>query len=352
MENRDLQNQFKTAQYNNQANLVYINTMILCAFLVIFFYFSVGSTLVAILNLIAVGVSGLAIWLNRKHHYELSALLYIGYVSIIALIQGVHFGLNSGYPYYFFNMSGLIMYSSWKSWQKVIGLTSEFILFIILFIMAYDQIPLIHLSYGYMFFLHTLNILLNIAGVANSANYYIGIATKSHNKVLNLAIKDYLTNIMNRTAFDDFIVNTFKMREKHHQHLGILFLDIDHFKVVNDTFGHLCGDEILKQFAAILSQNVRTGDFVARYGGEEFVIVSVLENPEQLSQLGERLRQGIEAYLFKCSEREIRITVSIGALYIHGNAKLESHVALDKTDQLLYQAKSEGRNRVVLKVLE
>ena len=111
-----MENQFKIEQYNNQSNIVYISSMVLSTMMVLILYFVVGSTFAAVINLIGVGLAGVAVYLNHKKHYGLGALIFIGYISVIAVLQGILFGLNSGFQYFFFNMAGLIMYSSfWVS---------------------------------------------------------------------------------------------------------------------------------------------------------------------------------------------------------------------------------------------
>ena len=346
-----MENQFKVEQYNNQSNLVYISSMILSTVMIFILYFVVGSTLAAVINLIGVGLAGIAVYLNHRKYYGVAALIFIGYISIIAVIQGILFGLNSGFQYFFFNMAGLIMYSSWKNGQKLLGLIAEFILFNVLFFTAYHQEPIVILEDHMMYFFHTVNVILNLIGVSNSAYYFIGIATKSHNRVLHLAMRDYLTNLMNRTSFDTYITETFKNRVKNRQNVAIMLLDIDHFKNVNDTWGHLCGDEILRQYASILMTHVRSGDLVARYGGEEFVIVAMMENPQQLKQLSERLRKEVEDQVFIFGSEKIRITTSIGAVYIPASVTIDQYKAIDLADKRLYQAKAEGRNRVIYEIL-
>ena len=346
-----MENQFKIEQYHNQSNLVYISSMVLSTVMILIIYFVVGSTLAAVLNLVGVGLAGVAVYLNHKKYYGLGALIFIGYISVIAVLQGIIFGLDVGFQYFFFNMAGLIMYSSWKNGQKLIGLIAEFILFNILFFTDYHQDPVIILEDHMMYFFHTVNVILNLIGVSNSAYYFIGIATKSHNRVHHLAMRDYLTNLMNRTSFDTYITETFKNRVKNRQNVAIMLLDIDHFKNVNDTWGHLCGDEILRQFAGILMTHVRSGDLVARYGGEEFVIIAMMDNPQQLKQLAERLRKEVEDQIFTFGSEKIRITTSIGAVYIPPSVPLDHFQAIDLADKRLYQAKSEGRNRVIYEIL-
>lgn len=350
MENHYLQKQFETDQYHNQANLVYANTIVLCSLLAVVFFFIVDNALIAALQVLAVLVSGLAIWLNRRQRYGTGSLIYITLILAMTVIEVLQFGLQPGFQYYFFNLAGLIMYTNWRTWQKWAGVFVDTGLFLAVFFLTVGRTPPEPLGSTLTGVFHSLNVLLNIAGVANSAHYYITIATKAHKQVSKLAMQDYLTGLMNRTSFDAFWADVFASRQKSGQGLGILLLDIDYFKAVNDTCGHLCGDELLRQFAAILRHHTRAGDCTARYGGEEFVIVVILDRPEQLLDFAERLRRDIAGHVFGYGDKEKKVTTSIGALYVQPSSTLGQNQALEQADKLLYQAKSEGRNRVIFEI--
>ena len=92
-----MENQFKIEQYHNQSNLVYISSMVLSTVMILIIYFVVGSTLAAVLNLVGVGLAGVAVYLNHKKYYGLGALIFIGYISVIAVLQGIIFGLDVGF---------------------------------------------------------------------------------------------------------------------------------------------------------------------------------------------------------------------------------------------------------------
>lgn len=338
---------FEKEQYYNQANIVYLSTIVLCCLIVPIQIFIVGSLLAGLLNIGSIIVAIFAFLLNTKKYYGFSSLIFIYYISFLAVVQFLLFGFQSGYQYFFFNMSALIIFTRWKSWQKSLGVAVEIVLFIGAFFLIQFTHWTIELSYEMVVFFHTLNIILNIIGVANSARYYVHIATKYHHKVLNLATRDYLTDIANRTFFDEYWDEVYNNRKNTDKAIGFMILDIDFFKKVNDRFGHLGGDEILKQFALILKENSRKEDFIARYGGEEFAVVTEVSDIEEMEIIAERFRLSIENNVFLYKENEIRITTSIGALFISTNSQSEKKEAFDQTDQLLYIAKEGGRNRVV-----
>lgn len=347
MLNIEIQKQFEIEQYNNQANLVYLNTIIMCSLLIGVFWFWVGSSFIAILQASAVVVSVLAMWLNRKSHYYLASLIYISLITAMTVSEILVFGLKPGFQYFFFNLAGLIMFTNWRPWQKAASIAVETGLLIAIFFLMAGKSPPTELSGGQTAFFHTMNVVLNVAGVANSANYYISIATKAHKRISIVAMKDYLTNLMNRSSFDASMAHFAETRHQLNLGMAVLLIDIDHFKNINDTHGHLCGDELLRQFGELLAQNSRDADLTARYGGEEFVIVAFLENQEKMLDLAERLRLDVENMAFEYHDLTLNITCSIGALFIPAEAEIDKTQALDLADKLLYRAKTDGRNRVI-----
>lgn len=340
--------QFEKEQYNNQSNLVYVNTLIFCGIIALLFYFWVGSWIAAAYNLGGMGIAAVALLLNRRGRYGSGAFLFISYISLISLGEVLLFGLDAGFHYFLFSMAGLIMFTNWKPWQKLLGVLLECMLLILMFIAVFGKEPAVSLNMGMILFFHIINVLLNIAGIANSAYYFIKTTTRAHRRITNLATMDYLTSLMNRTSFDDHASATFGERRKPGHHLGVLLLDLDHFKRVNDTWGHLCGDELLRQFGSLLSRNIRAGDYAARYGGEEFVIITLVENIEKLWDFAERLRISTEAMVFSCDSGDRQITVSIGALFVSSDQDISHTKAIELADRLLYRAKEEGRNRVII----
>ncbi len=164
-----------------------------------------------------------------------------------------------------------------------------------------------------------------------------------------MAIRDSLTTLYNRRYFSGRLEEEFLRNRRSKQPIGIVMLDIDHFKKVNDTYGHLCGDSVLVQYADILKKNVRQHDIVARYGGEEFVIGLIGQTMREAYATGERIRVDVEQYLFRHEKIELQITCSAGiASYpeiCEENPSLSA--LLQEGDAALYEAKAQGRNLVV-----
>ncbi|ADG94716.1 diguanylate cyclase with extracellular sensor [Arcobacter nitrofigilis DSM 7299] len=158
-----------------------------------------------------------------------------------------------------------------------------------------------------------------------------------------LAITDKLTNLYNRRKLDELLQHELNRSERFNHTFGIAILDIDYFKKVNDTFGHQAGDKVLIELSNILKTHIRTTDFVGRFGGEEFVIICPESQKDGVYNLMESIRLDIENYTFKDIGK---ITTSFGVTLSKENDTSES--LLKRADIALYEAKSLGRNRVVI----
>ncbi|WP_029458156.1 GGDEF domain-containing protein [Solidesulfovibrio alcoholivorans] len=157
---------------------------------------------------------------------------------------------------------------------------------------------------------------------------------------------DGLTRIHNRRAFDERLVEELRRHQRYGHSMSLLMLDIDHFKNINDSYGHLMGDHVLREVGKIISEQLRSTDFTARYGGEEFVVILPLTTEEQSQVLAERLRQAIAETRFTSEGKPFGITVSIGTAALTPGALLKRRDLVDKADKALYQAKKLGRNQV------
>lgn len=171
-----------------------------------------------------------------------------------------------------------------------------------------------------------------------------------HAALIEVANRDSLTNLYNRRAFRELTGQVFKSAYRSGESISLLILDLDHFKQVNDRFGHAEGDRVLQAVAATLKATARDNDIVARYGGEEFVVAMLGVDGAESQLMAERLRLAIAAIQGLKSP----ITASIGtascqpALHPRGDETHSLEVLLDQADQALYAAKNRGRNTVCI----
>jgi len=160
------------------------------------------------------------------------------------------------------------------------------------------------------------------------------------------ATHDALTGIWNRRAVFDLLQRELERATRSLSATGLLMLDLDHFKEVNDTYGHLAGDAVLREAAARVIQVVRSYDLVGRHGGEEFLVVLPGCDSNQALQSAERVRAAIEATPIIADRFAIRVTVSVGATSATSGTSQKELLGI--ADAALYQAKKAGRNRTVL----
>ncbi len=165
---------------------------------------------------------------------------------------------------------------------------------------------------------------------------------EQNEKLENLAIRDSMTQLYNNAYIHDFIGKSVEHRHKLKGHLCILILDIDDFKLINDTYGHLFGDEVIKAIANMLKVHSREGDIVGRYGGEEFLIVMPHIQNGMIIKIADRFRLGVEELVFS---KEVKVTVSIGGACLEEQTAME---LIDLADKNLYEAKRSGKNKVVI----
>jgi two-component system cell cycle response regulator len=161
------------------------------------------------------------------------------------------------------------------------------------------------------------------------------------------ASRDALTQVYNKRFFMEQLSSEHAYAARHGSNLALLMFDLDHFKSVNDTHGHLAGDYVLAELTRVLMPAVRTEDIVARYGGEEFVVLSRTTGVDGAEHLGERLRRGVEQHQFCFAGKIIRVTVSIGICCMPSTAIAAAEDMIAMADRALYEAKNGGRNRVV-----
>jgi diguanylate cyclase (GGDEF)-like protein len=161
------------------------------------------------------------------------------------------------------------------------------------------------------------------------------------------SVRDPLTGLYNRGFFLSQIGVLAARGASQEVGLAVLMLDIDHFKQVNDCHGHLVGDGVLREVAAVIRESTRAEDLVARYGGEEFVIALPVSVPELAAERAERIRGALAGRTISARDEEIQVTASLGLSFSPPGRARQTMALLQIADQALYQAKAEGRNRVV-----
>ena len=166
-------------------------------------------------------------------------------------------------------------------------------------------------------------------------------------KMRQLADTDFLTGLMNRRAFLAVADDAVAFCRSYRRSMATLMIDIDHFKKINDTYGHAAGDDAIKRIAGIIGECIRTTDKAARFGGEEFVVVLREIDQETALLLADRIRHSIEESTIFHGTTTMTATVSIGVA-MFGESDRDVQDLIERADQGLYVAKKTGRNRIFL----
>ena len=174
------------------------------------------------------------------------------------------------------------------------------------------------------------------------------IIQKQNLKLEQKAIRDSLTGLFNHEHLKEQLADEVSRAGRYHSHLSFLLLDLDHFKNINDTCGHPFGDYVLHEFARRVTDMTRHSDVFARYGGEEFALIMPHTDSKAAVAVAEKIREEIYATEFSSGNHRRHITVSIGVCSFFGDNIVSPGEFIEFADLALYQAKKEGRNRVVL----
>jgi diguanylate cyclase (GGDEF)-like protein len=173
------------------------------------------------------------------------------------------------------------------------------------------------------------------------------IETEYHEEIYRLTIMDPLSDIHNKRYFLDYLDRELARSIRHHRPLSLALFDIDRFKEINDQFGHLGGDQVLRELADVVKKTVRREELFARYGGEEFALVWPETTREKAVLLSDRVRKLVESHSFSYNENSFRLSISLGVITTEGEPSLTLTDLVRQADEKLYLAKQSGRNCVV-----
>ena len=167
------------------------------------------------------------------------------------------------------------------------------------------------------------------------------------NELQYFADRDALTGVGNRRFSEVTLSAALMNYQQNGVDFGLLFIDVDHFKNINDLYGHLVGDQILKLVTDTMRYSVRTSDYIGRWGGEEFVIVLYQIGEKQIQAVMEKLRSLVEKNTLTTEKGEVGVTISIGGTLVQSTDTLKT--ILERADELLYQSKQNGKNLISIK---
>jgi diguanylate cyclase len=230
------------------------------------------------------------------------------------------------------------------NWKKSLYMTLGNLTFtsIVFFLVIKDKSVLVDVYVGYW----------SITLLGGAFIHYLGEYLRKSKELFQTtqeyATRDFLTGLYNVRTFEQVLLESFERADLNNEILSFMYIDIDHFKQVNDTYGHLAGDEILKQLSQILRDSCRSIDIVSRNGGEEFSIILPSCSAIEAIEIAERIRKAVENHPFRLMNGTIlNMTISIG-ISAYGETIRNNENLIKQADECLFKAKSSGRNKVVL----
>jgi two-component system cell cycle response regulator len=188
--------------------------------------------------------------------------------------------------------------------------------------------------------------LVKVGGAIFKFLYGGNVESLFHEEIYRITIGDGLTQCFNKRYFLEFMEREMARGQRYGRPLSLMMFDLDHFKKVNDTHGHLAGDHVLRELAQSVRGKVRKEECLARYGGEEFALVSPESGPARVRKFAEKLRQIVETHEFLFDDKKIPVTISVGVADMTPEMTEPSQF-IKVADANLYLAKKQGRNRVV-----
>ena len=273
-----------------------------------------------------------------------SILLFICTIGAHTILGIVIFGVTSSLPMFFLTLLGLVFFTPWKITNKIsfaalltataIGLTCY----------GLYHPPITELTPEQLVFWNSGNILANSLALGYGLYYFTYIVDVSEQKLRYQAEHDLLTGVLNRNAIVKVLVSS--IARSQNNHVAAIMGDIDHFKRINDTYGHLAGDDVLKGVTRMLGESLREGDALGRFGGEEFIMVLPGCQMNAAIRVAERIRSMLNDTPIQTCEGYIGVTMSFGVAVMQQGRDNDGEALIKRADQALYRAKNGGRNRV------
>lgn len=312
-------------------------------FLALFTY--MGFLTLAYLNITSVIIYLICIHLLKTNNYK--TILFLAQFEVIAhtLVATYFLGIRSGFHYYIYLLIVINFIDHQASInRKIIKLMSLIFLYFLINEYFYAQTPLIALNHNELTFFHYFNMSGFFMIGFPIMNFAIRKYTDTKTILYEYATIDPLTRLYNRRHLMGIIEYIFNGREDNVA--SIIMIDIDHFKSINDTFGHQCGDIVLQNLAKTIQNELRKSDTPSRWGGEEFLILLPERSLENAFVISERIRTKMQEVEIPCPEHKvIRITLTAGVATRQENESFNS--MLERADLALYRGKNEGRNRSI-----
>lgn len=310
-------------------------------------FLALGSPVLAWLNLGSIAMYAAAYWLLCKHINAPAVLLIwievLGHAAIGTLLVG----WDSGFHYFLLMFIPAIVVGSGR--HRMWFLLALLLLFYLgLHAVSRSMGVMAPLGHAGLMVVHGFNVSIVFAMAAYTARFYYGTVRRAEKKLMELATKDSLTGLSNRRNLLAMAEHEITRAHRTGETIAIVIADIDHFKQINDRYGHDTGDRVISHVGALMTQLCRGQDIVARWGGEEFLLLLPATNLNAAATLAERIRAGVAGtsvdHQGSGVTTGVSFTLSIGVATLHRGELISAAIA--RADRMLYQSKALGRNRI------
>lgn len=311
-----------------------------------FLFHFLGSPILAWVNVVSVAMYLVAYRALGKKQNGLAIALIWAEVIIHAALGTVLIGWESGFHYYLL-MFIPALFVSMGLRDAVVALAGLWCYYIALYLLMWFIEPVQPIAPGALLGVYLFNLSVVFAMFSYLSFFYLSMVTSANRKLRLMATTDPLTGLFNRRHMTYLAEKELARFQRNGHPVAFLVLDIDHFKAINDQYGHETGDRVLEDIAGIIRDQLRIQDLIARWGGEEFLAVLPDTGLQSAQASAERIRQALLAYDWLAPNGErIDITISAGVSEFRGDDNLNS--AINRADRALYRSKELGRNRVEL----
>lgn len=306
-----------------------------------------GINILAAVNLLSITCYAIASMLVLKHHVTTGLMIITVEVAVHAVLATVFVGWESSFHIYIILVLPLIIINRSYSWPYKVPVVMLMIAIYLWLDVTYrSDVPPYVLHPAAVAFLCRFNVMTFMAFLVVMTTMHYRFILRGEQALEDLVVTDPLTGLKNRRSIMDISMSETSRQRRYGRPLSFVMCDLDHFKNINDSFGHECGDEVIRSVARVLVKGVRDLDHAIRWGGEEFLLL-LPETPIQSAKLvAERLRTKIESLSIPGRNESISVTMTFGLSILHNGEMMEQ--AIDRADLALYEGKRAGRNRVEL----
>ncbi|GAC17673.1 GGDEF domain-containing protein [Paraglaciecola arctica] len=311
-----------------------------------FLFYALGSPILAWVNIVSVAIYTLVYYASKNRKKRIAVALIWSEVIIHAGLGIILIGWESGFHYYLLMFIPAICLST-SFRPALITLTVLFACYVGLDFLAWFIEPIQPINSFALKIVHLFNLSVVFVMLSYLSLYYLKTARRAQKKLNILATTDPLTELYNRRYMNDLVDKEIQDFNRTNDGIGIILIDIDYFKKINDQYGHKVGDDVLVRVAQIIKKQVRKQDLISRWGGEEFLII-LPDTPLIDVQLSaERIRAAFLTYdWLKEIGEDVSPTITAGISELKQAESLDSAIA--RADRALYKGKADGRNRVEL----